>query len=224
MSSGVEVSPASTAPAAVGIVEDDVECASACAAELAAEGWVTRHYGSAAAALAGIATRTLEPIVLMDLGLPGEDAFAAIATIRVHAPEVLVVALTGHESDDFVFRALKAGAVGYVLKNDALGRLAEVLDQVRAGGAPMSPGIARRVIGSFRADPEGSTAQVSHLSARERDVLNMLARGFSYAECGRLLEISIDTVRTHVKSTYKKLHAATKAEAVALAIRGGWIQ
>lgn len=222
------------------IVEDDGECALACVAELTAAGWSAVHFATAKAALEAAQQVDFPDVVLMDLTLPGEDSFGAIAALKSRRPMLEVVALTGRAHDDFVFGALKAGASGYVLKNDVLGRLAEVLEQLESGAAPMSASIARRVIASFHsvrpeAAPLHAAAQPSPTppagfdlehpkpTARELDILQMLARGLSYSECGGALGMSLDTVRSHIRNTYRKLHAASKAEAVAIAIRSGWL-
>ena len=214
----------------------------ACVDELAAAGWACVHFATAKAALAAALQPGFPEVVLMDLTLPGEDSFGAIAALKASSQALDVVALTGRAQDDFVFGALKAGASGYVLKNDALGRLAEVLEQLASGAAPMSASIARRVIASFHAArPEEQHAEASEpLPAnvvaagdpeieqarptdRELAVLQMLSRGLSYAECGGALGMSLDTVRSHVRNSYRKLHAASKAEAVAIAMRSGWL-
>lgn len=157
----------------------------------------------------------------MDLGLPGEDAMAAIAAIS-HSKRVrAVIALTGHQGDDYLFRALRSGAVGYVLKSDGLGRVAEILEDVAQGGAPMSPSIARRVVAAFRNGPEEPGMRPT---GRERDVLDALGRGLTYGGVAEVLGISVDTVREHVRNLYRKLQASSKAEAVAVAMRKGWIE
>ena len=210
----------------------------ACMEELVAAGWGCVHFATAKAALSAAQQPDFPQVVLMDLTLPGEDSFGAIAALKATDQALEVVALTGRAQDDFVFGALKAGASGYVLKNDALGRLAEVLGQLASGAAPMSASIARRVIASFHAtrppEPAASVKPAPEDSAdseleqtrptdRELAVLQMLSRGLSYAECGGALGMSLDTVRSHVRNSYRKLHAASKAEAVAIAMRSGWL-
>jgi DNA-binding NarL/FixJ family response regulator len=226
----------------VAIVEDDHDCAMACVDELAAAGWTCVYFATAKAALIAAQQPDFPEVVLMDLTLPGEDSFGAIAALKARRQVLEVVALTGRAQDDFVFGALKAGASGYVLKNDALGRLAEVLEQLASGATPMSASIARRVIASFReVPPDEQRAEASaqppvsvdaagnpeleqaRPTDRELAVLQMLSRGLSYAECGGALGMSLDTVRSHVRNSYRKLHAASKAEAVAIAMRSGWL-
>jgi DNA-binding NarL/FixJ family response regulator len=201
----------------VALVDDDAECAAACASELRKSGWVVELFARAALLLAR--ARSAPPFVLMDLGLPGEDAIAAIDTLHRESPGSAIVVLTGRGGEAPVFRALRAGAVGFVLKNDAVGHLAEVLDEVRRGGAPMSPSIARRVIEAFHAPP-----RENDLTDREREVINLLARGHSYGDAAKELGVALDTVRTHVRRAYEKLHATTKGEAIARAFRAGLIE
>jgi DNA-binding NarL/FixJ family response regulator len=189
--------------------------------EVIAAGWPCVTYESAADAVRAARAATFPNYVIMDLGLPGEDAMAAIAALTQSKTSRAVIALTGHASDDYVFRALRSGAVGYVLKSDGLGRIAEVLNEVAGGGSPMSPSIARRVVATFRADPE---PQRPALTDRERDVLEALGTGHTYGSAAALLGISVDTVRQHVRKLYRKLHASSKAEAIAVAMRAGWIE
>lgn len=207
---------------AVALVEDDEACARACIDELRSSSWEATWLPSAHAALAACRAGALAPYVLMDLRLAGECAFTAIQSIRAVCPSTVVIAFTAHATDDYVFRALRAGAVGYVLKHAAEGAIAEVLEQAYAGGAPMTPGIARRVIESLHVAPPVADPR-QPLSDREREVLSLLARGFSYAECAASLGLALDTVRSHVRRAYEKLHASSKAEAVAVAMREGWL-
>lgn len=200
----------------VAVVDDEVACIDAYTRELVASGWKVSPFARVSALLG---SSVLPPYVLLDLGLPGEDALGAIATLRRRSPATVIVVITGRGSDLPIFAALRAGAVGFLLKHDALGRLAEVMDQVRRGGAPMSPSIARRVVETFRVDDERPV-----LTEREREVLQCLASGLSYAEAGQTLGIALDTVRAYVRRVYEKLHVSTKSEAVARALRSGLLE
>jgi DNA-binding NarL/FixJ family response regulator len=211
------------------LIEDDGECASGCIQTLTREGWTATWFSSATEALTAIRAGTVARLVLMDLELPGESAFEAMATLRGLAPEASLVAFTSHAGDDYLFGALRAGAVAYLLKHDTVDSLSALLEEVCAGGSPMSPGIARRVLDSFH-PVAGPTVQPEpapgspRLSEREKEVIFLLGRGCSYTDCAGALGISVHTVRTHVRHGYEKLHACTKAEAVAEAFRHGLVR
>lgn len=203
------------------VVEDDPDCSVAIQCEVIGTGWECVAFESAAEALRAARRPSFPRFVLMDLGLPNEDAMAAITVLTQTDPTRMVVALTGHVGDDYVFRALRAGAMGYVLKSDGLGRIADVLEEVARGGAPMSPSIARRVVSTFRIEGD---PPLRGLTNRETDVLNALGAGYTYGGVAELLGVSVDTVRQHVRNLYRKLHASSKAEAIAVAMRAGWIR
>jgi DNA-binding NarL/FixJ family response regulator len=204
----------------VAIVDDDEACREAVRLALAGSRFTTVPFASAGAALDAARADRLPPLVLMDMSLPGESAGRAIAEMARLRPETQIVVLSSHQRDDYVFEALRAGAVGYVLKQHALAELAAVLEMVAAGGSPLSPGIARRVLETFR-DPR---ERFEPLSARERELLVCFADGRSYGEAAELLEISIDTVRTHVRRMYKKLQVTSRPQAVLAALRRGLLR
>ena len=199
------------------VVDDDEDVLVAVSTILGEAGWAAACFATAADAIAAARAGTLPAMVIMDMSLPGEHASRAIAEIMKRRPETQVVVLTSHQNDDFVFEALRAGAVGYVLKQESLESLASVLAMVSAGGSPLSPSIARRVLASFR-EPDGATEP---LSERESDILQRFADGKSYAETAEELAISIDTVRTHVRRMYAKLNVKTRPQAVLAALRRG---
>lgn len=149
-------------------------------------------------------------VVLVDLGLPdghGNAVLAAAHTLGI--PSLVLSALA---DDDAIFGALRAGALGYCLKVDGISGIHEALKLLLEGGAPISPRIARRVIESFR--PTTRTP-VDDLTPRELEVLQYFVHGCTYVEVGRVLGVSVNTVRTFVRGIYDKLHVASKAEAVA---------
>ncbi len=152
-------------------------------------------------------------VVLMDIVLPGMSGIQGAAEIRRRLPEADVVMLTVHPDDAYVYDALAAGAAGYLLKESKTERILDAIREVRRGGAPMSPEIARRVVESFR------RAKESPLSPRETEVLALLCQGRSYGDAARALFVSEETIHFHIKNIYRKLEVHSKSAAVARALR-----
>ncbi|MCL5098501.1 MAG: response regulator transcription factor [Candidatus Omnitrophica bacterium] len=153
-------------------------------------------------------------IVLMDVNLPGMDGIECVRQLRILSPAVNVVMLTVYEESDRIFRALEAGAVGYLLKPTPSAEILEALEEVQRGGSPMSSHIARMVVQSFQRPAAGSTAE-SQLSSREHEVLELLAKGFYNKEIADQLSIGIGSVNTYIRRIYKKLQVRCRTEAVA---------
>jgi DNA-binding NarL/FixJ family response regulator len=151
-------------------------------------------------------------VVLMDIDLPGRSGIDAVQALRTAQPQVDVLMLTVFDDDERVFNAIRAGATGYLLKKTPPARLLEAIREVYEGGAPMSPGIARRVMTALHQPPNPTLAS---LTARENDVLTSLSQGNSYKMVAASLGISVETVRTHIKRIYEKLHVHSVTEAVA---------
>jgi len=152
-------------------------------------------------------------VVLMDIKLPGMNGIECLRQLRNLSPALLchVLVLTEHEDSDLVFEALKAGANGYLIKDRiSLRELSTAIKIVCSGGAVMSPNIARTVMRYF-GEP---AAPVSGLSRREREVLSSLSQGLMYKEIAGQLSISLDTVRKHLGSIYRKLHVRSRTDAV----------
>lgn len=168
-------------------------------------------YASVDAALAGLAGSPAD-ILLLDLRMPGTGGIAGIPLFQRAFPALQVVILTLFHEDDEIFAALRAGAVGYLLKRDPPEMLLQSLRDVSSGGAPMSPSIARRVIQSFRSHPAGH--RDSELTRQELRILELLRSGRTYKQAGEDLEISLDTVRTHVKRIYRKLQVNSLVQAL----------
>lgn len=161
-------------------------------------------------------------VVLLDIHLPGVDGTEGIAPLLALWPGALVVMHTVYEEDDKVFAALCQGAVGYLLKGTPPARLLEALREAHGGGAPMSPSIARRVLEVFRR--QGAPREpIAALTPQEVRLLGQLAQGASYAQAADELGVSVNTVRTHVRSVYEKLHVHGRSAAVAKALRAGLI-
>lgn len=152
--------------------------------------------------------------VLMDIDMPGMTGIEAVKKIRATGSGVPVIMLTVFDDNRNVFDAICAGASGYLLKKHISAKLFDALDEVLAGGAPMSPSIARMVISSM----QPATPNPYQLTPREKDVLSSLSRGNSYKLIAAEFEISVDTVRTHVKNIYEKLQVHSQTEAVSKAI------
>ena len=164
-------------------------------------------------------------VILLDLGLPDGSGTDVLRALRSEGLVALALVLTIFDDAEHVFDALRAGAVGYLLKDDLAARLVPALEEACAGGAPMSPRIARRVLASF-ADQAAVPADAEHraLTKREREVTELLADGATYDEVARGLGVSTNTVRTFIRSIYDKLHVCSKTEAVREAVRLGYLR
>ncbi|MFC0771950.1 response regulator [Terrimonas alba] len=160
-------------------------------------------------------------IVLMDIEMPGMTGIEAVSQIKKEFPHIQVLMQTVFEDDDRVFDSICAGASGYILKNFLNTKLVDSINELQYGGSPMSPSIARKVLNKMQSvatiiKPE--EAPDYHLTAREKEVLSCLVNGLSYKMIGADLNISYETVRSHVKKIYEKLHVASLTEVVAKAI------
>jgi DNA-binding NarL/FixJ family response regulator len=158
-------------------------------------------------------------VVLMDLHLPGESGVTLIATLKERLPSLQFIVLTVYKDPELILQALKAGACGYLLKRAAFEDVLHAIAEVRSGGAPMTSEIARLVVQSFQSAPAGASHENS-LSRRELEILNLLSEGLSDKGLGARLGISAQTVHTHLKNVYSKLHVHGRAEAVAKHLKG----
>jgi DNA-binding NarL/FixJ family response regulator len=158
-------------------------------------------------------------VLLADIGLPGVSGIEGVRRIHEWLPELPILMLTVHEDSDSVFSAMCAGACGYLVKETPPARLLESIREVHEGGAPMSPAIARKVVTMFqKLPPSKDDAQ---LSERQVEILRMLAEGHSYKACAAGLNIGLDTVRSHVRKIYERLHVHSRSEAVWEALQRG---
>jgi DNA-binding NarL/FixJ family response regulator len=199
-------------PVTIALVEDDEQARARLVASICAdpELRLVGEYGTGAQALAGLEGGAPD-VFLVDLGLPdmaGLDLVRHIAK-RCPACDILVVTIFGDE--ETVLKALEAGARGYLLKGALEHDIARDIRELRSGGSPLSPVIARQLL--KRLVPAVPAAS-SPLTARETEILNAIARGFSYAETAQLLRISVQTVHSHLKNIYRKLAVHSKTEAV----------
>jgi DNA-binding NarL/FixJ family response regulator len=198
----------------VSIIEDDAP-----AREILA-GWIRRaegfrclsDHGDAESAL--VALPQLKPsVVLTDINLPGVNGIECVRRLKPLLPETQFLMLTVYEDADHIFDALAVGATGYLLKQTPRSELLASLQQVHAGGSPMSSNIARKVVQSFRR--QQPAAGSVELSPREQEVLELLARGYLYKEITNSLNVSMGTVNTYIRRIYEKLHVRSRSEAIA---------
>ena len=157
-------------------------------------------------------------VILMDIDMPGITGIQAVELIRHFDAEVHIIMLTVFDTNEKIFDALCAGASGYLLKKNAPSKVVEAITDVYAGGSPMTPEVAKKVLSHFSHQPLKSK-EVYHLSGREKDILFCLTQGYSYKMIATQLQISIDTVRFHIKQIYLKLQVNSAPEAIAKALR-----
>lgn len=158
-------------------------------------------------------TRMYKPdVVLMDIDMPGESGIKGVSLVKEARPQVAVVMYTVFEDDEKLFQCLCAGANGYLLKKTQPEKIFEAIHEVMEGGAPMSPSIAKKVIGSFQSAKPGHQYD---LTERELEVLQLLAKGHSTKAIADKLKIAFNTVRSHLKGIYTKLHVNCGKEAIA---------
>ncbi len=161
----------------------------------------------------------LQPdIVLMDIDMPGTNGIEGLKLIRQKNTTVKVLMLTVFDDNKNVFDAIRNGANGYLLKKTPPAKLLEYIQEAHTGGAPMSSSIATQVLKMF-SEVHTPTGDDYHLSDREKEVLQLLVNGYSYKMIASEMYISIDTVRSHIKKIYEKLHVNSKSEAVAKAFK-----
>jgi DNA-binding NarL/FixJ family response regulator len=200
---------------AVCIVEDD-----ALVREILAD-WVRQAGGFKCVGAYASVKQALEnlpaakpSVVLMDINLPGVSGIEGVRRLKPILPDAQFLMLTVYEDADHVFEALQAGATGYLLKQTPRSELLASITDVHAGGSPMTSSIARRVVQAFHRE-DASVPESAKLSPREREVLELLARGYLYKEIMDSLKVSRGTLNTYVRRTYEKLHVRSRGQAVA---------
>jgi len=156
-------------------------------------------------------------VVLMDLDMPGTNGIEGVRLIKESNPEIHIIMFTVFEDEAKLFNCLAAGANGYVLKNTPPSQLINAIIEVNQGGAPMSPGIARKVLDSFKSATAPSIDY--ELSSREIQILKLLVQGFSYKMISSACNITLNTVRTHLQNIYTKLHVSCGKEAISKALK-----
>lgn len=210
-------------PLSLAIVEDEPQTRAALAARLGAvEGyrivWQADRLATARAALRECAPQVL----VVDLGLPDGSGLDLIEEVRVAAPTTAIMVLTVFGDEHKLIRAIERGARGYLLKDEPAIGLVEAIEQLRAGGAPISPAIARYLVARMsQAAPAAAPAPESVLTPREIEVLRLSAKGYNHAEVARLLDLSAHTVASYTRRIYEKLEVNSRSEAVFEASRLG---
>jgi DNA-binding NarL/FixJ family response regulator len=202
-------------PIKVSIVEDDPK-----AREILVD-WINRadgfrcvsNHGSGEDAFARIPEHSPD-VVLMDINLPGINGAECVRRLKPVLTQAQFVMLTVYEDSDHIFQALQAGAAGYLLKQTQRAGLIAALREVHDGGSPMTANIARKVVQCFHYPQQGLNADEA-LSPREREVLELLARGYLYKEIADSLNISLPTVNTYIRRIYEKLHVRSRSQAIA---------
>jgi DNA-binding NarL/FixJ family response regulator len=200
---------------AVSIIEDDAPARGILA------DWIRRTpgfrctgvHGSGESALATLPAEK-PTVALMDINLPGMTGIECVRRLKPLLPDTQFVMLTVYEDAEHIFNALAAGASGYLLKRTPRAELLSALKDVQVGGSPMSSNIARKVVQSFQRS-EVHCSDAEDLSPREREVLELLARGYLYKEIAETLQISLATVNTYIRRIYEKLHVRSRSQAVA---------
>ena len=152
--------------------------------------------------------------VLMDINLPRLSGIECVSQLKSRCPEILFVMCTSFEDDQKIFESLEAGASGYILQSDGPVRIISALEDLFEGGSPMSASIARKVVNSFSKFSKKPNVEMELLTEREREILDLIAKGFLNKEVSEKLFISLGTVKKHVQNIYEKLHVNTRVEAV----------
>jgi len=151
-------------------------------------------------------------VALVDINLPGISGIECVSKLKAQLPQLQVLMITTYEDREIIFRSLRAGASGYLLKKTPRAKLIEAIEEVHAGGAPMSMQIARKVVQHFH-EIRQPASDVDKLTKREQEILALLAKGHRYKEIVDKLGISLSTVRTHLAHIYEKLHVQSRTEA-----------
>lgn len=178
-----------------------------------------RQFSSAESLFTALREKHLPDLILLDVQLPGIDGISAIAEIRLQSPDLKTLILTAFDDDEKIFRAVCAGASGYILKSSDRATIAAAVNEAVEGGAPMTPSVARKVLDHFATTKPAAERETYSLTEREKEILRLMAEGFIKKEIAVQLEISAHTVNTHIRNIYEKLHVNTNTGAVAKALR-----
>lgn len=198
-------------PFSITIVEDDLYCIEILQDSIAKydDLWVEAIYHDHHSALKGFPD-TPTDVMLVDVHLPDESGIHLISTFKSQYPEVFFIICSSNDDPNIIFKALKAGASGYILKTDPFDKIPVAIHEALLGGAPMSAGVAKKVVEHFYKTPNN---KLEVLTGKEQQLLALLADGHLYKEIANKLAISIDTVKKHSSNIYKKLHVNNRTEA-----------
>ena len=197
----------------IGIVEDEKQIREGMTILInGSEGFSCEHaFNSAEEAIEKIPSLDLD-VVLMDIHLPGKTGIDCIAELKPLCLKTQFIMFTSFEDTESVFKALKVGATGYLTKTTQPSKILDALVDVYKGGSPMSSHIARKIVSSFHTSEDNDELQ--KLSAREKEILELLSKGFRYKEIADKLFLSTETVRTHIRNIYEKLQVNSRTEAL----------
>ena len=154
-------------------------------------------------------------VVLMDINLPGMSGIECVRRLKPQMLGTQFMMLTVYEDPDHIFKALSSGATGYMLKRTPRSELLDAVKDIHAGGSPMSSSIARKIVQSFQRFSSNTAAEPDNLSPREREVFELVARGYRSKEIAKSLHIGLTTVHTHIRRIYEKLHVRSRSQAIA---------
>ena len=200
-------------PIKISIVEDNVDMRESVAHLLnQAPGLLcVSAYATAEAAVHDLPSQKPD-VALVDIHLPKMNGIECVAKLKAQMPQLQVLMLTRYEQSDMIFDSIRAGASGYLLKHTSAAELIQAVEQVHAGGAPMTMQIARKIINHFHQIKMPAT-ETDKLTPREQEVLALLAKGYFYKEIAAQLGITINTLRNHLRTIYDKLHVHSRTEA-----------
>jgi len=200
-------------PIRICIVEDNNDMRESVALALNESSGIrcTGTYATAEAAVQDLPFQKPD-VALVDINLPGMNGIECVAKLKAQLPRLQILMLTRYEQGDLIFDSIRAGASGYLLKRTPAAELVQAIEQVHAGGAPMTPQIARKFISHFQ-QIEKPSDDTEKLTAREQEVLALLAKGYLYKQIADKLGITINTLRTYLRAIYDKLHVHSRTEA-----------
>ncbi|HRJ29421.1 MAG TPA: response regulator transcription factor [Cyclobacteriaceae bacterium] len=203
----------------VGIVEDDNQIRTLLQQYLDRQPGFscTLVHGSVESFRRALSPANQPDVLLMDIGLPGMSGIDGMKLIKRDYPDIDIIMLTVYNDPDKIFQSLCAGATGYLLKNTPLEEIKEGIELLTRGGSPMSPQIARKVIDFFNTEKKTVS---SPLSEKEKEIVIGLVDGLSYKLIADRMNISLETVRFHIKNIYRKLHVHSKAEVISKSLKG----